>query len=64
MRYARARYVFYNRELTYRIYMTDAMKGLAKIEVRYADYVLPKRIKEAPEKIINRISGILQKAGE
>ena len=64
VRYARARYVHHNRELTYRIYLTDALKVVANLEVRYADYVLPQKKAEEPEQIIDRISDKLKKAEE
>lgn len=50
----------HNRELTYRIYLTDALKVLARLEVRFADYVLPKRKQEEPEHIISRIKDKLK----
>lgn len=63
MRYAKARYVEHSRDLTYRIYVTDALKVLGRLEVRYYDYIRQDKQEErTPEEIIARISDKLRRA--
>ena len=41
MRYVRARYKQFEREWIYRMYVTDGLKVLGGLNVRYADLFLP-----------------------
>ena len=48
MRYVKARFEFQNREMAYRIYVTDALRvicGANGVE-RYADVALPKQAED------------------
>ena len=56
MRYAKARYRSFGRDYAYRIYVTDALKVLSGIEVRYADFVKETPDpKESSDEIIDRM---------
>ena len=62
MRYAEARYLIYNREFSYRIYVTDALKVLGGLNIRFADLFKPEETRTAGE-IIGGIRNKLQKMG-
>lgn len=49
--------------MVYRIYITDALKILGNLSVRYADYIKDDVHEASPEDIISRISFKLEKAG-
>lgn len=64
MRYAEARFSQSVRDKVYRIYVTDALKVLGHLNVRYIDYVKPNnKPEDTPEEIINRIRGKLSRRG-
>lgn len=64
MRYAEARFNQSVRDKVYRIYITDALKILGRLNVRYIDYVQPNtKPEETPEEIIGRIRGKLSGRG-
>jgi hypothetical protein len=62
MRYVEARYNLYNRDLAYRIYVTDALKVLGGLNIRFADLFKPEETRTAGE-IIGGIRDKLQKMG-
>lgn len=62
MRYVEARYNLYNRDLAYRIYVTDALKVLGGLNIRFADLFKPEETRTAGE-IIDGIKDKLQKMG-
>ena len=53
MRYAKARLEKEPRDWTYRIYVTDALKYLAGLNIRYADLFGPEETRTADEVIDN-----------
>ncbi len=62
MRYAQARYEQYRREWAYRVYVTDALKILGGLNIRYADIFKPEE-KRSAEQIIGGISEKLNGLG-
>lgn len=62
MRYATARYNQNQREEVYRIYVTDSLKHLAGLNIRYADVFKPEETRTA-EEIIDGIKGKLRQIG-
>ncbi len=62
MRYVRARYRQFEREWAYRIYVTDGLKVLGGLNVRYADLFKPEE-KRTAEEIISGISDRLNRLG-
>jgi hypothetical protein len=62
MRYATARYNQNQREEVYRIYVTDSLKNLTGLNIRYADVFKPEETRTA-EEIIDGIKGKLRQLG-
>lgn len=62
MRYATARYNQNRREWVYRIYVTDSLKHLAGLNIRYADVFKPEETRTADE-IIDGIKDKLRQLG-
>lgn len=62
LRYAQARYKQYERDWAYRVYVTDGLKVLGGLNIRYADLFKPEE-KRTAEDIIGNISGKLKKLG-
>lgn len=65
MRYVSARFENEMRELTYRIYVTDALKAIARADKRYADFWDKRTVDETrtADEIIGGISDKLKKLG-
>ena len=64
MRYVIARINEHDREQAYRIYVTDALKIIGRIDQRYYDFVRPTKVEtRTAEEIISSISEKLKKAG-
>lgn len=65
MRYVSARFENEMRELTYRIYVTDALKAIAHADKRYADFWDNHAVEETrtADEIIGGISNKLKKLG-
>lgn len=60
MRYAVARIEKENRDTAYRIYLTDALKSIGGLNVRYADLIDNKPVREEnPDDIKNRLKAKL-----
>lgn len=66
MRYVAARYEEYVRKHTYRIYVTDGLKHIAGLTVRWADVVKIDSHKEqrSAEEIIEDIGNKLERIGK
>lgn len=65
MRYAVARIEKENRDTAYRIYLTDALKAIGGLNVRYADLINSDVKEEAnPEEIKNRLLGKIGELNE
>ncbi len=62
MRYVIARYNQYQREQAYRVYVTDNLKALTGLNVRYADYFGPEETRTADE-IVDGIRNKLRQLG-
>ena len=62
MRYAEARYLIYSRDFSYRIYVTDALKAIGGLNIRFADRFKPAETRTSDE-IIGGIKDKLQKMG-
>jgi hypothetical protein len=62
MRYVIARYNQYQRDWAYRIYVTDGLKHLAGLNIRYADVFKPEETRTADE-IIGGIKDKLRQIG-
>ena len=62
MRYALARWNLYQREEVYRIYMTDALKAIGNLRIRYIDYFKPEETRTADE-IIDHLRSGLERIG-
>lgn len=62
MRYATARYNQNQREWVYRIYVTDGLKHLAGLNIRYVDVFKPEETRTADE-IIGGIKDKLRQLG-
>ena len=62
MRYVTARYSQHQRDWTYRIYVTDSLKYLAGLNIRYADMFAPEETRTA-EEIIDGLSDKLRQLG-
>ena len=62
MRYVIARYNQYQREQAYRVYVTDNLKALTGLNVRYADYFVPEETRTADE-IVDGIRNKLRQLG-
>lgn len=62
MRYATARYNQNQREWLYRIYVTDGLKHLAGLNIRYADVFAPKETRTA-EEVIEGVKNKLRQLG-
>ena len=63
MRYVIARLQQNNRDWTYRIYVTDALKVLGGLNVRYYDLFDQKEDKD-PDEIIQGVKDSLKKLGD
>jgi len=62
MRYAQARYKQYERDWAYRVYVTDGLKVLGGLNIRYADLFKPEE-KRTAEEIVSSISEKLDRLG-
>lgn len=62
MRYAQARYKQYERDWAYRVYVTDGLKVLGGLNIRYADLFKPEE-KRTAEEIVSSISEKLGRLG-
>jgi hypothetical protein len=62
MRYVMARFNRYQREEAYRIYVTDGLKHLSGLNIRYADLFAPEETRTADE-IIGGIKDKLRQLG-
>lgn len=62
MRYATARYEQNQREWLYRIYVTDSLKYLAGLNIRYADIFAPEETRTA-EEVIEGVKDKLRQLG-
>ena len=62
MRYAQARYEQYRRDWAYRVYVTDALKIIGGLNIRYADIFKPEETRTA-EEIKSSISDKLRRLG-
>lgn len=62
MRYVIARYNQYQRDCAYRIYVTDGIKYLAGLNMRYADFLKQEETRTA-EEVIDGIRNKLGKLG-
>lgn len=56
MRYAVARIEKENRDTAYRIYLTDALKSIGGLNVRYFDLISDPVKEEDPDSIKNRLT--------
>ena len=66
MRYVAARYEECIREHTYRIYVTDGLKAIANLNMRWADMVSFEKHEEqrSAEEIIDDIGNKLERIGK
>ena len=67
MRYVKARLIEYNRDLAYRIFVTDCVGHIVQAEKRWIDVVNAKPQKKetrSSQEIINNIKNGLNKIGE
>lgn len=62
MRYAQARYEKNTRDWAYRVYVTDSLKVIGGLNIRYADLFRPEENRTA-EEIIGNIKDGLNKLG-
>jgi len=62
MRYVEARFSQYQRDWAYRIYVTDSLKHLAGLNIRYADVFAPEETRTA-EEVIDGVKDKLRKLG-
>lgn len=62
MRYVKARYAQYQRDEVYRIYVTDSLKIIGKLNERYADVFKPVDPRTADE-VIEGVRSKLRKIG-
>ena len=62
MRYAQARYEKNTRDWAYRVYVTDSLKVIGGLNIRYADLFKPEENRTA-EEIIGNIKDGLNKLG-
>lgn len=62
MRYVIARFNQYQREQAYRIYVTDSLKIIGGLNIRYADMFAPEETRTA-EEIIDGVSNKLRQLG-
>ena len=62
MRYAQARYEKNTRDWAYRVYVTDSLKVIGGLNIRYADLFEPEE-KRTEEEIIQNIKDGLNKLG-
>lgn len=62
MRYASARWRLYQREEVYRIYVTDSLKVLGNLNMRYIDNFKPEETR-TPDEIIEHLKSGLEKIG-
>jgi hypothetical protein len=62
MRYVEARYNLYNRDLAYRFYVTDGLKAIGGLNIRFVDLFKPAETRTSDE-IIGGIKDKLQKLG-
>lgn len=64
MRYFSARVVQHNHEELYRIYVTDSLKIIGRIDQRYYDFIRPAKVEtRTADEIISNIKEKLMKAG-
>ena len=68
MRYVEARLKEYNRDLAYRIFITDSVGALAQANVRWIDWIRNNERKrpskqETPNQIVDRIKNGLKNIG-
>lgn len=64
MRYVTARYNQNQRDWAYRIYVTDGLKHLASLNIRYADLFKPEETRTADEVIDGMKDKLRQLGGE
>lgn len=65
MRYVAARYEQEQRDRAYRFYVTDALKAIGNLNLRYADIIKDDAVEDAdPDEIISRIRGKLKRLGK
>lgn len=62
MRYVTARYNENQRELAYRIYITDSLKFYLGLNIRYADIFAPEETRTA-EEVIDGVKDKLRQLG-
>lgn len=62
MRYVKARFNQLQRDWAYRIYVTDGLKHLAGLNIRYADIFAPEE-KRTAEEIIDGVKNGLRHLG-
>lgn len=62
MRYVTARYNENQRELAYRIYITDSLKAYLGLNIRYADLFTPEETRTA-EEVIDGVKDKLRQLG-
>lgn len=62
MRYVTARYNENQRELAYRIYVTDSLKSYLGLNIRYADIFSPEETRTA-EEVIDGVKDKLRQLG-
>lgn len=63
MRYVSARFTHCQREEAYRIYVTDALKALGGLDIRYADIVYGETETRTADEIIDNITSKIIKMG-
>lgn len=63
MRYAQARYEKNTRDWAYRVYVTDSLKVIGGLNIRYADLFKPEENRTADEIIWNIKDGLNKLGG-
>ena len=64
MRYVQARFKQADRDFAYRIYVTDALKIIGRIDQRYYDFIKPRVVEtRTADEIISNIKEKLIKLG-
>lgn len=65
MRYVNARYLKEYRDRMYRIYITDALKAIGNLNIRYVDFIKPSKVDTRTEQeVISDIKAKLRKMGD
>ncbi len=64
MRYAGARWELYQRDEAYRIYVTDALKVVGHLNIRYIDYFKKTESRTGDEIIQDLKSGLARIGGD